>query len=304
VTAQRVLVTGSTGFIGRHLVQALADAGHEVISISRTAEGPTGASLHLTADFTQPPDLPALGHVDAVVHLVGIGDVQIAARDPARVAQVNAQGTLHALQLARTYDAQLVFASSQRVYRPSVAPLTEDSPALPTEAYGYTKLAAELYVAMMGQLFGVPGSILRLFSVYGPGQVATSSISGVVAIFGARALAGHPLQIMSSTPRDLIDIADAVQGIERALLQPTTPPRAYNIGSGMPTSLLTLAHAIKAAASSSSSIVESYTDLTTGGVVADITRARQELGFAPQVSIEKGLQRYVEWLRSTRAHSA
>jgi UDP-glucose 4-epimerase len=299
----RILVTGATGFIGRHLVADLAPE-HEVVSLARSAKGPPGASAHLPHDLTQQLDPSRAGPLDAVIHLAGHGNVDDALRDPATAALLNAQTTANAVQLARMSNAPLVLASSQRVYRPRRRSLNESATKLPTEPYGYAKLAAELYVQMAGRVYGLPGVVLRMFSVYGPGQLVTGGQSGVLAIFSYRALEGTPLVVMSRGRKDFVEVADTVQAMRLALARPATPARAYNIGAGRGTSLIALARAVRAACRSQSPIVTDYAGDTSDGQVADIRRARQELGYEPKVTLAEGLNRYVEWLRSTRAGSA
>jgi UDP-glucose 4-epimerase len=245
-----------------------------------------------------------VGPLEAIVHLAGDGNVQGAIRDPVGVAQANAQGTLHALQVARRVRAQFLLASSQRVYETAPQPLTEYAPCLPSEPYGYSKLAAELYVEMAGRLFDVPGSVLRFFSVYGPGQSIATGQSGVVAILGQRALAGEPMLVMSHQRKDFVYVTDAVEAVQAALAAPTVPPRAYNIGAGVATSVLALAQTLHAAADSVSPIVEDYSEGDPGALVADITRAQHELGYQPRIALEEGVRHYVAWLRTTRPYPA
>jgi UDP-glucose 4-epimerase len=300
----RVLVTGSTGFIGRHAVASLAAAGHYVISSSRGARGPATASRHVLHDFASPDPFPEIGAIDAVVHLAGDGNVQRAMANPADIARVNAQGTLHSLLLAGRHDATFVLASSQRVYRPRSTRLAESAPTIPSDPYGYSKLAAELYVQMAGRLFGLRGAVLRFFTVYGPGQFIASGLSGVVGILGQSATAGRPMVVMSHQRKDLVNVSDAVQGIELALERPAKPPRPYNVATGVATSVLDLARALRAVADSSSEIIEDYSEGNPGDLVADIGRARRELGYQPRVQLKEGLHRYVEWLRESGPHPA
>lgn len=300
----RILVTGATGFIGPHVVRSLAAAGHEVLSTSRAPSGPEGASTHITHDFSTNAAFPFVGHLDAIVHLAGNGNIQEAHRDPTAIAQLNAQGTLCALLLARRTGASFVLASSQRVYQPRPRPLDEEAPTTPADPYGYTKLAAESYVQMAGRLFGVTGSVLRFFSVYGPGQVISSGSSGVVAILGQRAVAGEPMVVMSHQRKDFVEISDTVEAVKLALETPTAPPRTYNIGTGVATSVFELARALRSAAESPSDIVEDFSEGDPGALVADIGRARHELGYRPRVALGEGLRSYVGWLQGPRAHPA
>src|SRR5436309_1634989 len=112
----RILVTGGTGFIGLHTVRHLSARGHAVVSMSRAARRPPEAAHHLQHDVAAPQPLPDPGPIDAILHLAGSGNVLDAQRDPAAIAMVNAQGTLHVLELARRSGVAVVLASSQRVY--------------------------------------------------------------------------------------------------------------------------------------------------------------------------------------------
>jgi UDP-glucose 4-epimerase len=294
----RVLVTGATGFIGRHLVAQLAARDHEVISTGRGTQGPREAVRHVPHDIGNPAPFPEVGRLDAIVHLAGRSSVQDAIDDPMGVAQTNAQGTLHALLLVRKHGAHFILASSQLTYQRGPRPRTERSPQLPSDLYGYTKLIAERYLEMAGRLFGVTGAILRFFSVYGPGQLVTRGTSGVVSIFAQRALAGEPIRILSHERRDFVAVDDAVEAIIAALSAARCPPSAYNIGTGVGTSIDDLARRICAITGSASPILEGSSSQHPGDLVANITRARRELGYAPGITLNEGLQAYVDWLRS------
>jgi len=298
----RVLVTGATGFMGRHLVSALKGRGDEVLSASRAGQGPPGSAQHVAHDFAGARPFPDVGRLDAVIHLAATSSADLAREQLAATALTNGQGTLHAVEVALREGAQFVLASSQRVYQPAGEPISEDNKREPTDPYGYTKLAAELYVEMAGRLLGLRGSILRFFTVYGPGQVISSGQSGVVAIFGWRAVRGKPLRVLGRQRKDFVEVSDAVAGMLCALDHPSQPPRPYNIATGQAVSVLELAREVAAAAGGPQEIDEDYSEGDPGSLVADITRAHEELGYMPRIGLQEGVRRYIEWLRTASAH--
>jgi nucleoside-diphosphate-sugar epimerase len=234
---------------------------------------------------------------EAIVHLAGKGDVGESRRDPTGYAQLNSIGTLHALQAAREAGASLLFASTQRVYPLKPGALCEDEPLAPDSPYGYAKWTAELWCRMASEQLGVPTTVLRFFSVYGPGQQANGN-SGVVAIFARAALAGQALTVQSGGKRDFTDAEDVAEGIALALEKPDASHRVLNIATGVGTSFTDLARAVVRATGSRSEVREELVEPEGRDLVPDISRARAELGFEPKVSLEQGLERYIAWLRA------
>ncbi|MBV9171522.1 MAG: NAD(P)-dependent oxidoreductase, partial [Chloroflexi bacterium] len=176
-----VLVTGASGLIGRHTVEALVERGESVRTFQRGE--PTHARVeHVAGDVrtdTAALCVAARG-CRAIVHLAGRGDVGESRRDPAGYALLNATGALHAIEAARGSGAVFVLASSQRVYPLGPERLKEQSALAPDSPYGYAKWVAELWCRMASEQFGVTTTVLRFFSVYGPGQQANGG-SGVVS---------------------------------------------------------------------------------------------------------------------------
>jgi UDP-glucose 4-epimerase len=299
----KVAVTGGTGFIGRHVVAALAAVGHEVTVIARTISPVAGAARVVQGEVTDRAIGARFAGMAAIVHLAAIADASLSAADPVGYTTVNALGTLNVLEGARQHDAGVVFASSQRVYEPWHGPLREDGPLAPTTVYGWGKLAAEGWVTMYGQLYAVPTATLRLFSVYGPGQRTSGGVSGVVAIFAERALRGQDLGVHQRHLRDFVYVTDVAAAIVRTverLRDPTLTTRVYNIGSGIGTGLDELAELVRERSGMAERIA-----ITGGGgdierreeVYATLDRARQELGWKPTVDLTVGIDHYLAWLR-------
>jgi UDP-glucose 4-epimerase len=307
-TLVNVAVTGGTGFIGRHVVAALAAAGHEVTVVARTVSPVAGAAQVVQGEVTDRAIGARFAGMNAIVHLAAIADASLSAADPVGYTTVNALGTLNVLEGARQHGAGVVFASSQRVYEPWHGPLREDGPLTPTTVYGWGKLAAEGWVTMYNQLYAVPTATLRLFSVYGPGQRTSGGVSGVVAIFTERALRGRNLAVHQRHLRDFIYVSDVAAAIVRTverLRDPALTTRVYNIGSGVGTGLDELAEVVRERCGMAEQIT-----ITSNGddaerreeVYATLDRAQEELGWAPSIALTDGIDRYLTWLRPELAH--
>ena len=291
----KILVTGGSGFIGRHLVAALNAEGHHVLTLSRSAEKPIGSEGHWSGEVEDDGAREWARGADAIIHLAGLSDASLSLDRPLEYGRVNTFGALNMLEAAREGGGRIILASSQRVYKPSELPVREDSPLQPREPYAYSKLAAESWARMYADLYGLSVVAVRLFSVYGPGQRAGRGASGVASIFVDRALRCEDLIVMGEGRRDFTYVTDVVAGLLAALRWAATGPRCdtFNLATGVGTSLVDLATLVKELTASTSSIRvvpgprESY--------IADTTAAGTRLGFSARVPLRQGLRRYVQW---------
>ncbi len=304
----KALVTGGAGFIGSHLVDALLDAGHTVIALDDLS---TGRLRNLAGAFMQPgfelwaEDVGMLrpermAGVDAVYHLAAAKKTACL-DDPARDCRVNALGTLHLLECARTAGVgRLVVVSTGSVYGESSAPmLTEESPLSPVSIYGVSKLAGEGYARFYAKNYGMNIAILRYFHVYGPRQ-DWSEKGGVVSIFAKHMLDGQPFTVFGDgmQERTFTFVRDVVRATIAAEDWASPDCPAFNVSSAQPTTLLELIANLAAMTGKSAQF--RFGPPTVG----DIRRfcvSNEKLrgkGFRFEHSLEDGLKETVDWFRN------
>lgn len=294
VTDAPVLVTGGAGFVGSHIASALADRTAvrvlDDLSTGAPERVPEDVDLHEGDVCDETALEQAMAGVDVVFHQAGLASVTESVADPLASHERNATGTLTVLEAARRHDARVVVASSAAVYGPPTElPIAEDQPKHPTTPYGIDKLAADRYVSVYADRYGLPAVALRYFNVYGPGQSGTEA--GVVAAFLDRAQSGDTIEIHGDgqQTRDFVHVGDVVRA---NLLAARTDEvgRAYNVGTGTETSITHLAKLVRTVVDRSVSI--KHTQSRDGDIErsrADISRAREHLGYEPRVSLRDGL---------------
>jgi len=290
----RVLVTGGTGFIGRHLVTYLSQRGINVRTLGRR---PHQWTDHVVADVVEDFSQDAVG-CDCIIHLAGLSDASSSFERPVEFARTNVVGTVNALEAARRNNAAFILASSQRVYRPTARPIPEDSALAPIDPYGQAKLQAEQWTEFYSRVHGLAATILRLFSVYGPGQTSGQG-SGVVSILLRNARENQPLRVRARQVRDFVDVRDVVRAIDLAVRQRPERLAIYNVGTGRPTPIAELGELVRGVVGVQTPII---VDLTPGAesYVADTRRAAAELHFEAQIDLLDGLVWYNQHFEGRR----
>jgi UDP-glucose 4-epimerase len=314
----RLLVTGGAGFIGSHLVEELVAGGHDVCVLDnfttgklRNLSGVLGAkNLKIVrADVRRIPGslIRKLKRIGGVCHLAAVTDVQESIKNPILTNEVNLMGTLRVLETARKLKAErVVFASSAAVYGTIERfPVTEDANMAPISPYGASKAASELYCRAFEENHGIEVVSLRYFNVYGPKQVS-GQYSGVISVFARRILRGQPLTVFGdgSQSRDFVYVKDVVDATISAL-QGSFQSRVFNIASGTETTVLELANTMQELAGRLSELKfrpPRLGDPYRG--VADIAKARKELGFDQRTSLRDGLLETIYWYRNTHQRSS
>ena len=308
---RRVLVTGGAGFIGSHVVDAHLAAGDEVtvldnLSTGRRANVPAGVRL-VEGDVRseEARRLIVDGGFAVVNHHAAQIDVRVSVSNPVADAECNVIGLLNVLEGARGGGVgRVVFASSGgTVYGEGAAiPTPETAPKLPASPYGVAKLASEFYLSTYAQLYGLEAAVLRYSNVFGPRQDPHGE-AGVVAIFCRRVLAGEPLTIFGDgkQTRDMVYVEDVAAANLAASRQPLPPlsdvdARAFNVGTGVETSVAEMATQLGVAAGRTPQIT--HAAARAGEILRsalDVRKAERELGWRPRTTLAAGMANTLRW---------
>lgn len=298
----RCLVTGGAGFIGSHLVAALAADGHQVrvfddLSSGRQENlGQVASDVRLLQGDIR--DLAALraaaDGVDVIFHLAAIASVRRSLEEPATTLDINVKGTQNALEAARLAGVRrVVFASSAAVYGAETAmPLRESMPTRPISHYGAHKLMGERLCDVYGHLYGLETVALRYFNVYGPRQNPHSEYAAVIPRFAALLRGGGTPTIYGdgTQTRDFIHVSDVARANLLAATADAAIGGVFNLGSGERTSISDLLRVMGEVVGSP--VTPRHAPARAGDIresVASVTLLRATLGFTPQVSLRDGL---------------
>ena len=279
------LVTGASGFIGRHVVRRLAEVGHEVTALDlRAPDPPHPKGLRTVACDIRDGDLPE-GPFDTIVHFAALGGVRPSMERPMDYVATNVGGTVRLLEWARQHGVRrFVFASSSSVYgATNGTPSEEDDPLSPCSPYALTKVQGEQWGKLHAEKHGIDFLALRLFAVWGDGQRPDLALE----LFRRKILAGETITIHGngSQRRDLTHVSDVARAVEHAITWEGSGFEVFNIGTGRNHSVNDMLRA-----------AEAWTGMTTEvrygpahgadvpATLADVRKARETLGWEARVA--------------------
>jgi UDP-glucose 4-epimerase len=306
----RILVTGGAGFVGSHVAEAYLRAGHHVAVVDALVGGGGNRTPPGAVFYQEDIRRPALADVfrrerpEVVSHHAAQANLRRSLEEPVADAETNVLGTLRVVDLAVRFGAtQVIFASTGgAVYgEPQALPVTEDHPILPTSPYGFHKYLGEQYLAYYRRVRGLGTTILRYANVYGPRQDPTTE-AGVISIF-ASALLNRQTPVIfgdGTQTRDFVYVGDVAEANVRVLGR--SMPEPINIATGVETTVNDLFARLRAL--TGAAVAPTHGPAVPGEVHRirlGITRAETLLGWRPQVPLEEGLRRTVEWLKTERS---
>jgi nucleoside-diphosphate-sugar epimerase len=305
----QVLVTGGAGFIGSHLVRALAEGGQQVRVLDNLSSGKRAHLAGVEVEFLEGDILDGsllargMDEVEVVYHLAAMVGVAASVADPLGCYAINVTGSLNVLEAARRAGvSKVVLASSAAVYGAREGTVSETTPAHPLSPYGASKLAMEQIAQLYAELYQLPAVSLRYFNVYGPHQALDSPYAAVIPTFIQQLLEGRAPVIEGDggQTRDFVFVGDIV----RANLMAASADafgEVFNIGNGVSTSIVDLAGLLARLIPGSGA--PEHGPPRVGDIrhsTASVDRARMSLGFRPGTALKDGLEITVEWFRAVR----
>ncbi|MEO0588560.1 MAG: NAD-dependent epimerase/dehydratase family protein [Planctomycetota bacterium] len=305
----KVLVTGGCGFIGAGLVRRLVGNGHAVTVYDNLSRGMTellDGVEHgfVKGDIRELDDMAdAMAGHDAVVHLAAYGSVVESIDDPLTNFDINARGTLVALEAARQAGVErFVMASTGgAIVGDAEPPVNEQSLPSPKAPYGASKMAGEGYCRCYGRSLGLHTVMLRFANVYGP---FSAHKKGAITAFSRCIMTGEPIVIFGdgSATRDFIYVDDLCKGIELGMTSDVAPGEVFHLATGRETSVAELARLLCEAAGAGDHPIVHHPE-RPGEIYRNFARydkAKAVMGFEPEVGLEDGLKRTWDWFDARR----
>nr|BAJ49152.1 UDP-glucose 4-epimerase [Candidatus Caldarchaeum subterraneum] len=300
----KVLITGSEGFVGRHLREYLGGRGYVVVG----ADISSGADIRMdVTDFDSVLKTFEQNRFEAVVHLAAVADIPLSMRDPHRCFKVNVYGSLNVLEAARRIGVRrvVVFSSANYYGAPVKLPVTEDTPPNPRTPYDYSKVALENVAWSYHRNHGVPITVLRpwkAFGEYEPGEK-------MVPRFVKACLASEPIPLFNggADVTDPYHVDNLCHAVELGLIKDEAVGEAFNVGTGNALSVRELAEKIKQLTNSSSKLEtlppRTPAEATPMKSIPSIKKIATKLGYTPQVSLEQGLKRVINFIASKQQNT-
>jgi UDP-glucose 4-epimerase len=302
----RAIVTGGAGFIGSALIRALAAEGYDVRVVDDLSSGATanlaGTGAELRVGDVRDLDLltDAARGCDVLFHLAAGAGVVESMNDPLTNFDQNARGTLTALEAARRAGVpRLVFSSSNAPLGENAYPASEDKPVAPLSPYGASKAAGEAYCSAFYGAYGMEAVVVRFSNAYGP---RSAHKGNVIPLFIRRLRAGEDLVVFGdgSQTRDFVFCEDLAAGLIAAARTPGAGGQIFQLASGVETPLNRL---LELLAETSGITPRVRREPPRQGEIQRnyslIDKARDVLGYSPQVDLEQGLRRTWDWFAAT-----
>ncbi len=319
--SRKVLVTGGLGFVGSNLCRALADLGAEVLAVDSLLPDYGGNLFNLDGyqDRVRVNVADVRGHgmeylvrgQELLFNLAGQVSHIDSMTDPFTDLEINCRSQLWILEAVRKSnpDLKLVYASTRQVYgKPQRLPVDETHLLTPTDVNGINKISGEFYHLVYHSVYGIPAVVLRLTNTYGPRQLIRHSRQGFIGWFVRQVVLGEEIQLFGDgrQRRDFDYVDDVVDALLRAGASDAADGQVLNLGGDEPVALKDLVELmIRIAGQGAYRLVpfpEDRKRIDIGDFYADARKVKRVLGWTPQVRLEEGLRRTLDYYRRHKEH--
>jgi UDP-glucose 4-epimerase len=317
----RVLITGGLGFIGSNLARRLVEAGARVTLVDSLIPEYGGNLFNVedlrgkvTVNIADVRDEHSMKHLvlgqDVLFNLAGQTSHMDSLQDPYTDLEINCRAQLSILETCRQYnpDIKIVFASTRQIYgKPEYLPVDEKHLLRPTDVNGINKMAGEWYHILYNNVYGIRACALRLTNTYGPRMRVKDARQTFLGIWIKSLVEGNPFDVWGGDQlRDFTYVDDAVEALLLAATKEEANGQIYNLGGCEVISLRELADLLVKIHSSGNFHVRVFPNdrkrIDIGDYYADDSKIRSELGWAPQVNLEEGLTRSLDYYRCNLAN--
>ena len=302
-TNKKILITGSSGLLGSHLLNLLTKASPRIRLLTRRPLArPENMVRVFQGDIRESAVFnEAIEDVDVVFHLAALVNIDKSISDPLETLTTNVMGTLRLLESARkqTKTPHIIFSSSTNIYgSPHGDKVTEDYPIAPSDPYSTSKAAADLICQTYIKTYNLPITILRPSTIYGPGQKITQFIPKVIS----EGLSSQILELGSlNSYRDFCYVKDVAAAFMLAGATPNSASQVFNISTGVSTNLGDIVEKTSKLLGKKLEIKTKDTHRISHGTipfVIDSSKARRVLKWEPHYDIESGLKDTIEWFKN------
>ncbi len=289
----KVLITGSSGFLGTHLVKHLSK-NNEIFGISKKKDK---ISKNIGKNILTINKIPS--KIDCIIHLAALTDVQYCQNYPQKCFEINVLGTLNMLELARKNNCKFILPTSSLIFgNPKKLPISENSPINPMTIHGSSKSICESICKSYSDLYDMDIITTRLFSIYGPNNPSYSIIHRIISqlLHKRKIILGN-----TKTKRDFLFISDFVNAVDLLIKLNLNGFNQFNIGSGESYSILSICKKLLKISGKSIPINIDQNIIRSNDVknlISDSSKL-QKLGWKPKISLEKGLQISYNWFQNS-----
>lgn len=313
---KRVLITGGLGFIGSNLARRLVEFGADVTLVDSLIPEYGGNLFNIAGienrvqiNVSDVRDAHSMKYLvqgqDYLFNLAGQTSHMDSMQDPYTDLEINCRAQLSILEACRQYNPgiKIVFASTRQIYgKPDYLPVDEKHLLRPTDVNGINKMAGEWYHILYNNVYGIRAAALRLTNTYGPRMRVKDARQTFLGIWIKLLIEGKPFEVWGGEQlRDFTYVDDAVAALLLAATKEEANGRVYNLGGCEVINLLELANLLVKVNGSGEFQVRPFPDdrkrIDIGDYYADYSRIRSELGWAPQVNLEEGLTRSLDYYR-------